>query len=964
MEMLETWIAGLSPEQRARYRMGYAMARSGQEPGSPAQADARAAFAALERRMSLALGTDELQAALDQLLGPPTPEDMGTPEGRRLAAEIMLARMRAKQAQQGSLGDALTETDETADMASVQLMAAYTALLHDGEISAKDLLVLGHLSRQYEARYAEYVSSVDALANVAGMVGAIAAGLVVTFLSGGTAGPLVGAALAKWGVAGAGAGAVTRVGVSELVGGKHYDATGAEGARDALAGAVDGAMAVLSAGLAARFTSLVGLSRQALAARLTGAALQSTRAALQHVGRRAAGGMVEGAIDGFLSGVVGEIVFAATDKGTWDQGVWDALCDIGAATLKGGLAGVGTGVVMGGFGEASAAALQVGRGRRVISELAEQFPGQVDELNPTQLDALDATRAAIARGDTAAEARALSELEAFLTAGEIAQVRRAFFRSARAPALVATLRGYLRRMGVPPEAADIEIKALDVEEFAQRFGSDRGRAVLTLEGGRRVLHVRADIQPGELLDEASHLAQLQDPDMAAQMRLLDEMNFSDWSSTPAQYRLDMYQRKLEVEIDAQRRSLRMLEGDPQADRDLLAEVQRTLEQLEQRQAELAAFTPDQISLMNAGAQPLPQYLNEPPRLFNKRPREVVGRVELNAPGNAIKTKVDDSSANGYPGIREVRRIGDSWVERTLITSGCDGVVDQVQRRHDGSIITVKAHSGRPRHYVVEAGGTVNVEPGKAVSRGDTLGRESSRQYRLVEIEYDGNPQTVTREEILELDGGQWRQRGSESTQRGALMEEAARLQVDAELATRLVQGGISGHVRLPHQRGGGGFDDVIVEFQGTGDDVTAQIRIIEVKDYPNRSVPLEELTAIRGDGLQKNIDVLMQSVASARQGTPPPGFEHLTPEQLRAILKALRRESGQVRIELMLGPTTRVGAEGHHAATVIPALRKDIEAVLGYDGLVAPSGASRGRVAQEHVETVIAAHQKKEVTEP
>lgn len=100
-----------------------------------------------------------------------------------------------------------------------------------------------------------------------------------------------------------------------------------------------------------------------------------------------------------------------------------------------------------------------------------------------------------------------------------------------------------------------------------------------------------------------------------------------------------------------------------------------------------------------------------------------------------------------------------------------------------------------------------------------------------------------------------------------------------------------------------------------------------------------------GGGLQANIDILRETVeraidARARGallGTP---LDTLTDDQLSALDAAL---SGQgVQIEVVLGPTTRIGAEGHHAASVMRDLRQEIQAVVHYDVLVIrPEGLER-----------------------
>jgi hypothetical protein len=114
---------------------------------------------------------------------------------------------------------------------------------------------------------------------------------------------------------------------------------------------------------------------------------------------------------------------------------------------------------------------------------------------------------------------------------------------------------------------------------------------------------------------------------------------------------------------------------------------------------------------------------------------------------------------------------------------------------------------------------------------------------------------------------------------------------------------------------------VIVEFSGTGDDMVARIRIREVKDYPNRHVPLDEFTALN-DNWEQNLDKLRQDLDAALGGKPPRGYEKLSPDQLRAIDRKLKAD--EFEVEIRLGDTTKLGDPGHHASTTLPALQDKV----------------------------------------
>ncbi|MEJ7598970.1 MAG: hypothetical protein WKG01_13765 [Kofleriaceae bacterium] len=54
----------------------------------------------------------------------------------------------------------------------------------------------------------------------------------------------------------------------------------------------------------------------------------------------------------------------------------------------------------------------------------------------------------------------------------------------------------------------------------------------------------------------------------------------------------------------------------------------------------------------------------------------------------------------------------------------------------------------------------------------------------------------------------------------------------------------------------------------------------------------------------------------------PAGFGHLSERHLIAIKRRL--DADEFAVEIRLGPTTHLGAPGHHAATTLPALQAKI----------------------------------------
>ncbi len=434
-EMIAQTFALLSPEERATYRMGYWLQSEGVSPADPEQQRCLREFQALFARMDSELGDDDLQQAMDQLIGLPSREELKTEEGRLMAAGILHHRMQDKMALGSglltfTLADGLTDADETRDQASVQLDAAYNQAMEDGAITADELAVLAALDANFAKRYREHVQTVDMIRNIAGMVAAIAVGILVTVLTGGGAGPAVGSLLSQWGaaaLAGGVAGAAAKVATSELMAGDHYDAISSEGAVDAATGFADGATAVLSAGLAARFSNFVGLSRTGLAGQMAAGALETTGAAARYAGRNFAGGALRGTIEGFLSGVVGEIVMTAADAQIWRQSVWDVVCSFGVAVLRGGGIGAATGGIVGGPAEALSAFVEARRIPGLMDDLARHglVRADLEEMSMDVVQAIGSADAALGANRMDDAARIFDDLGAKVGADDLARIRAA-----------------------------------------------------------------------------------------------------------------------------------------------------------------------------------------------------------------------------------------------------------------------------------------------------------------------------------------------------------------------------------------------------------------------------------------------------------------------------------------------------------------------------------------------------------
>src|SRR5262249_2337227 len=152
-----------------------------------------------------------------------------------------------------------------------------------------DFYGLAHLHRTFEGRAGEFEEASRSISEMAAMIAATVAGVIVVVATGGAATPGV-IALA------AAAGGTTRVVTREMFGAGYYDAMGSDAARDFLLGSVDGALAIVSGGLAARGAELLGLGGEALTAQAARMAGEVAEEAAVPLGRRIVAGSVESAI--------------------------------------------------------------------------------------------------------------------------------------------------------------------------------------------------------------------------------------------------------------------------------------------------------------------------------------------------------------------------------------------------------------------------------------------------------------------------------------------------------------------------------------------------------------------------------------------------------------------------------------------------------------------------------------------
>ncbi|MEU5265227.1 DUF4157 domain-containing protein [Amycolatopsis sp. NPDC021455] len=425
-DVLATAASELTDDQRGQLRTGYLLVT---EPriGPPTEAEAAAVTAYREFEAQLRSSQTTLHISFDDagyqrvlwaVLGSdPTRDEMATGEGRFRAAELMYRQEQDKLGLDRGGAAGFTEADETMVAAGREFAARFEPLRAARTLSAVDFAALAALHDRFTGRAGEFEQASNTVGELAGMIAATVAGVVVIAATGGAATPGVVALAAA---AGAGSRVITR----EMIGGDFYTAASATGARDALLGAVDAALAVVGASLAARGAQLLGVGGHALtsgAARVAGAVAEEASGAAVEAGsslaRRVAAGAVESALDGAFSGAVSEAFGTMTDEATWRRGVWSGLVRVGEAALVAGLTGLATGGLLG----AAMPLAGAGASRLWNAVVGQGIERKLAEAGASALLA-DARRAAQA-GQTAEVDRLLGQLESHLTADEAGALR-------------------------------------------------------------------------------------------------------------------------------------------------------------------------------------------------------------------------------------------------------------------------------------------------------------------------------------------------------------------------------------------------------------------------------------------------------------------------------------------------------------------------------------------------------------
>lgn len=457
------------------------------------------------------------------------------------------------------------------------------------------------------------------------------------------------------------------------------------------------------------------------------------------------------------------------------------------------------------------------------------------------------------------------------------------------------------------------VEVIPESEFTSKFKSEKGRSAVTVvEDGHAVVYARESAPPSAIADEAIHLIQLNDPKsprIRESIHMLGEASLDQWGKYDVETRKNLFERKLEVEIDAKHRRLDDLAPGSAEHKAVVDQ----LKDLENFQKKVQGIKPEDLQAMKASGQE-PDFLKDPAWLFEKKAS--TAGVDPRSPGvdmsKVARTPVTNSPAAKLKGVKRVEQVGQPWKETTTVYASNTGKV--VYDPKKPGELTVGG-----RRYVFEDGAQVHVKNGATVSDGDLLVTEPAEEFRIVEVT-DEAGQTKDRLEYNSKKRGGWVQAGEHSTKQGDRVERAGRAQISEELDKELAQAKtakagsdpnrLDSYVRVAHQNSRGqGFDDVIIEFRG--DPPTAKIRIIEIKDYPRRYLQLSEMSAIR-ETLATNMEALrgrLTAAVTARTAAGrPQELQNLGKPEIAALNDALRRNAFEV--EIHVGPDTLVGDEG------------------------------------------------------
>lgn len=274
-------------------------------------------------------------------------------QGAPASPEAELARLQARHDyERGSvvsnlIVDRFTDQGRIFDQDRARAEAAFAGANADGVIDPAERAHLAKLDTYGATSVETYRNGKDALAEAGATAATTVVAVGVAIGTGGSAAPLEATLYASL------AGAATRPATISLIEGDLDPGRilvdtvqgGAEGGLSALSGVAGGKVA----NAALRVSAGGSLLGDGAAKLELGAALAARKRVEAELGVRLAHGAVAGGVDGTLGGASGAGLVTALDDHTWDQGVGPGLERVATASALGAAAGLGTGVVSGGF---------------------------------------------------------------------------------------------------------------------------------------------------------------------------------------------------------------------------------------------------------------------------------------------------------------------------------------------------------------------------------------------------------------------------------------------------------------------------------------------------------------------------------------------------------------------------------------------------------------------------------------
>lgn len=466
-------------------------------------------------------------------------------------AEFMVYRIaeragaRKPRAAGQALQDAFGSAGPTVDEAIARFETYYNQV-KEGGVTVSELAQLGELYHAAMRALDHFLAENESFAHrAARIVGGVVATVIVIAATAGGATPFVIGALAGLGAGAAEAATGAAIRTESSLG---------QVATDFAAGTVEGIAMAAGNALAARAVAALGVGGSELAVRAGGEAMRK-------VSHGFFASIVENSIAGAIGGASAEIFETAVDRATWDRGIAEAFTKILAAAARGAALGGITGGVL------SAAFHGIGAvySRLVQRHGAAVAKGVTEMLEASGADAAMLERLAqhaeddLARAWELVEAQRYAEAEKVLDAINVpANARAAMLEFARVRVAIRTV----GELGALPEGAIIKPQILAAEDFTKAVGNQRGDAAVVIRNGRPEILVKRGAAPSVIREEMVHVVQFYtDPVMRARMLLLSEENLAEWATKSATERAELYVAKLEVEADAQRRILTMLEED-------------------------------------------------------------------------------------------------------------------------------------------------------------------------------------------------------------------------------------------------------------------------------------------------------------------------------------------------------------------------------------------------------------------